>query len=102
MSNKIQIASMSLNWNNPKGDLFEPWLAEVKEAKYDGISGFSTSSLEPFLDRPEDLNRMLVNQGLKLASLDVNYETDDFDYYKKVCELLAVNQCRHLVYIDPK
>ncbi|WP_424768024.1 sugar phosphate isomerase/epimerase family protein [Paenibacillus sp. sgz302251] len=101
MKTDIQVAAMSLNWNNPAGEQFEPWLMEVKDAGYDGITGFASSSLASFMDQPHQLKAMLDRNGLKLASVDVHFQPD-FDYYKKVCECLAVNGCENLAYIDPK
>jgi len=101
MTIRLQVAAMSLNWNNPTGADFGPWLDEVKEAGYDGITGFASSSLEPFLDRPLELKRMLDERGLQLASVDVHYRAE-LDYYRKVCEFMAANGCENLAYIDPK
>jgi inosose dehydratase len=97
----VKVAAMSLNWNNPTGNQFAPWLDEVKEAGYDGITGFASSSLEPYIVRPQELKRLLDERGLRLASVDVHYHTS-LDYYKKVCEFMAVNECENLAYIDPK
>ncbi|TDF89189.1 sugar phosphate isomerase/epimerase family protein [Paenibacillus piri] len=101
MNRSIQIAAMSLIWNNPQGDEFPLWLEEVKEAGYDGVTGFAAHSFKPFIEQPAELKRMLDNSGLLLASIDV-HEQPSLDYYKKVCEMLALNGCKNLVYIDPK
>ena len=65
----IKFASMSLHWNNPEGDDFEPWLNKVKSIGYDGITCFS-EGLECFRDKPSELRRMLDNAGLKLTAVD--------------------------------
>lgn len=97
----IQVAAMSLIWNNPGEEQFEAWLAEVKEAGYDGITGFASSSLAPFVGRPKELRRMLAAHGLKLASVDAHY-APELDDYRRLCEFMAENGCGNLVYIDPK
>jgi inosose dehydratase len=65
----IKFASMSLHWNNPAGDDFEPWLKKVKAIGYDGVTCFA-EGLECFLDKPSELKSMLDNAGLKLAAVD--------------------------------
>lgn len=101
MSHSIQIAAMSLTWNWPQGNRFVPWLEEVKEAGYDGITGFANKELEAFIDQPKELKRLLDHNGLMLAGIDV-YENQDIDYYKRVSEFLAENNCTNMAYIDPK
>jgi sugar phosphate isomerase/epimerase len=100
LQKNIQLAAMSLIWNNPAGERFLPWLEEVKAANYDGVTCFA-HNIPDFLEQPFLLKRMLDETGLKLASVDVTYQ-DSLDYYHKVCELLATNQCSNMAYIDPK
>ena len=45
----IRLAAMSLNWGMPKDDKFISWLAEVREAGFDGITGFAHYDLKPFI-----------------------------------------------------
>lgn len=93
---------MTLTWNNPEGDRIEPMLREMKEAGYDGVSGFAHfGTVSAFIDNPLEWKKLLDRNGLKMASLDVT-ERPTLDYYKKVCEFLQANECSRMVYIDPK
>jgi len=65
----VRFASMSLHWNNPKDDAFEPWLENVKKLGYDGVTLFA-EGLECYFDKPAELKRMLDNTGVKLAAVD--------------------------------
>ncbi|WP_165972370.1 sugar phosphate isomerase/epimerase family protein [Paenibacillus piri] len=98
----IKFAAMTLTWNNPSHDQFPQWLKEVKEAGYDGITGFAHNhAFEYFLEHPKELYDLLDHFGLGLSSLDVTYQ-ENLDYYKKVSEFLAYNRCPNMAYIDPK
>ena len=76
----IKWASMSLHWDNPTGDAFEPWLEKVKAAEYDGVTCFAFMGLECFLDKPTALRRALKNTDVELAAVDIPLDTTDDDY----------------------
>lgn len=94
----IQVAAMSLIWNDPTGDGFVPWLEEVRAAGYEGITCFANKL--PHLDRPSVLRRLLDEQGLRLAALDLRMH-DDFDAYRKLFESMQALECGLFVCIDP-
>jgi sugar phosphate isomerase/epimerase len=96
----IKLAAMHLNWNLPVGERFIPWLKEVKEAGYDGITGFSHWGLETYINQPGLLKRLLDDNGLSLAAIDAPLH-DDYDKYKPVFEFMQFLDCKLFVCIDP-
>lgn len=96
----VKLAIMHLNWNIPIGDLFVPWLKEVKSAGFDGITSFDHWGLEAYIDRPQVLHTLLNNHGLELAAVDTKL-TDDYDRYKRVLEFMEALNCNLMVCIDP-
>jgi sugar phosphate isomerase/epimerase len=103
ISNKkvdIKLAAMHLNWHIPSGDQFVPWLREVKEAGYEGITSFAHWGLEPFIERPQDLKQLLNDEGLALAAVDVRLHSN-FEQYKPILEFMQAFDCNLMVCIDP-
>lgn len=92
----IKIAAMSLLWNNPNKNEFIPWLKEVKEAGYDGISGFAEGSWKDYIDNPKEFDRILKEFDLELASINVGVHSN-FDLYRRVCKFMQELNCIHLV-----
>ena len=82
----IKFASMSLHWNNPAGDAFEPWLANVKKLGYDGVTCFA-EGLACYFDKPAELKGMLNNTGVKLAAVDFQL-TDSPENLVRVLDLM--------------
>lgn len=96
----IKWAAMHLTWHVPVGDDFVPWLREVREAGYEGITSFAHWGLESFIERPGELKRLLEDEGLALAAVDVRLH-DDYEQYKPVFEFMQALDCRLLACIDP-
>ena len=97
----IQFAAMPLNLECTEEANYAWWLEEVKECGYDGITGFAHWGMESFIEQPNALRKLLQANDLQLASVNVT-EQNDLNYYHKICEFLAYNQCSNMVYIDPK
>jgi inosose dehydratase len=93
----IRFACMNLmwGWRMPQERL-GAWLAEVREAGYEGISCFDSDLLR-FSTEAELAGRMREH-GLGLASVDYFIDRD-FDRLRRVCEQMAVLDCRRLVTI---
>ncbi len=90
---------MSLIWNNPRGKQFEPWLDEVRELGFDGVTGFAEDwGWAAELEDPAECGRCLAGRGLALASLDTML-THDLDRYRWLCDAMARIPCPHLVVI---
>lgn len=96
----IKLAAMHLTWNVPVGDAFVPWLREVREAGYEGITSFAHWGLEHFIEKPQALKTLLADEGLSLAAVDVQLH-DDLEKYKPVFEFMQALDCRLLACIDP-
>ena len=94
----IKWASMSLHWNNPTGDDFEPWLEKVKSLGYDGVTCFSDMGLEYFLSKPAALSQMLKNTGMSLAAVDFQLNTAS-TLLNPVMDLMNAAGCEQLVCI---
>src|SRR5450830_1871853 len=75
----IKWASMSLHWNNPTGDDFEPFLEQAKKAGYDGVTCFA------FI-------------GMELAAIDMPLDTKPEDY-ERVMNLMEETKCQQMVCI---
>jgi sugar phosphate isomerase/epimerase len=43
----------------------------VKEAGYDGVAGFAEWGWQEYIGRPNDFRRMLDDEGVGVASVDV-------------------------------
>lgn len=96
---QIRFAAMSITWNNPVGEDFIPWLADVKEAGYEGISCFA-GKLDEFMDHPSGLKEQLEKLGLALASVSAVLN-EDFARYRQVLSFMKEVGCSILVCIDP-
>lgn len=96
----IKLSAMHLNWNIPAGDEFIPWLKEVKEAGYDGITSFAHWGLDPFISHPGVLKVMLNDYGLELAAVDATLSSN-YEQYKPIFEFMQVLNCNILACIDP-
>jgi len=103
MSN-IKLAAMSTHWMNDPlwggvgGDKFIPWLKEVKEAGYDGVTGLS-GDFEPYFDTPGELKKILGKFGFGLASVLIYGIDLNYDYYRQVCAFMSEMDCRTLMII---
>lgn len=96
----LKLAIMHLNWNIPVGDEFVPWLKEVKDAGYDGITSFAHWGLETYIPRPNALHNLLDDHGLELAAVDTIL-SDDYESYKPILEFMQQMSCKLMVCIDP-
>lgn len=94
----IKWATMSLHWDNPTGDAFEPWLEQVKKLDYDGVTCFAFWGLECFLDKPGVLGRIVKNTGVDLAAVDIPLDTTDDDY-KRVFDMMNEVNCQQMACI---
>src|SRR5512133_2966647 len=94
----IKWASMSLHWNNPTGDDFEPFLEQAKKAGYEGVTCFAFMGLEWLLDKTKVLSQMLRNTGMELAAIDLPLDTRPDDY-QRVMDLMEETGCRQMVCI---
>ena len=92
----IKLAVMALGWGNPTGDDLIPFLKEVKEAGYEGVTGFADLSWNPYMQNPKEFGQILSDHGLALASMDIN-SAFDLDGVKQVCEAMAQLNSKHLV-----
>ncbi|MBT3602770.1 MAG: TIM barrel protein [Candidatus Latescibacteria bacterium] len=92
----IKLAAMTINWANPKGDGLIPFLKEVKEAGYEGVSGFADSHWAEQMANPKEFGQQLADEGLELASMDI-VSACDIDLVKTICESMAYLNCKHLV-----
>ncbi|MHC4480043.1 MAG: sugar phosphate isomerase/epimerase family protein [Planctomycetota bacterium] len=95
---KIQVAAMSLIWNNPKGEDFLPWLAEVKELGYDGITGFADWGWEQYVTRPDEFARMVADHGLQVASVDAFIGAEP-ERYHQICRFMEAQQSENMVLV---
>ena len=94
----MKVACMSLMWgrgNLPTQDV-PIWLAEVREAGYDGVSLFHRELLR-FM-KEADLRGLLKDRNLALVSVDYSIDRN-FDGLRAVCELMQSLNVRHLVTI---
>ena len=96
----IRLAAMHLTWGMPVGKDFIPWLREVKETGYEGIVSFAHSGLKSFIEQPQELKRLLENEGLVLAGVDVILQ-ENIELYKPVFEFMQALDCHLLACIDP-
>ncbi len=96
----VKVSVMHLTWHIPRDEHFVPWLDEVCEAGYDGITSFSHWGLESFVHRPAELGRLLSDRGLELAAVDCVLH-DSFEEYKPVLEFMQALGTSLLVCIDP-
>lgn len=92
----IKLAAMSLGWGNPSGEGLVPFLKEVKAAGYEGVAGFADAGWDDYIDQPAKFGQWLADEGLFLASLDVNTHRD-LDQCRRICNFMAKLECRHLV-----
>lgn len=92
----IQFAAMTLGWGDAAGEQLEPFLADVKQAGYDGVTSFADVTWARYIEEPDDLARLLDRYGLAIASMDVKVHRD-WDEYRKVCQFMASFDCKHLV-----
>lgn len=100
LNKKIKFAAMSLNWNDPQGKQFVPWLNEVRNAGYDGITGFGDTGCEAFMDNPNQFRSQLREYNLSLAALNGRMHTN-YDDYKRMFEFMQAVGCEYFVCIDP-
>lgn len=92
----IKLAAMSLGWGNPSGEGLVPFLKEVKAAGYEGVAGFADVGWDGYIDQPAEFSRLLADEGLSLANLDVKTHRD-LAQYQRICSFMAELGCRHLV-----
>jgi len=99
-SNKlnIKLSSMSLHWNNPRGNDFAPWLEKVKSIGYDGVTCFPEAGLDTFLDKPAVLNGLLKNAGIELAAVAIQLNEKE-DVFNQVLDLMNETGSENLVCI---
>ena len=101
---KLKLAAMSTHWMNDPlwggvgGDKFIPWLKEVKEAGYDGVTGLS-GDFEPYMEKPSELKKILGEYGLGLASILIYGIDLNYDYYRQICNFMHEMDCRVLMLI---
>ena len=94
----VKWASMSLHWNNPIGDRFEPWLGAVKSVGYDGVSCFAEIVTDPFCDKASSLNQALKNTGTELASIAIQLN-DTEEMFERTMNLMNETGCENLICI---
>src|ERR1035441_5604413 len=95
----VKVAVMALNWDNPSGPDFLPWLGEVKEAGYVGVVGFADLLCGPYLDRPGEFTQILGDHGLELAAVDLRMHTD-YAAYERLFSFMQAMGCDLFVCID--
>lgn len=93
---KPRVGITSLLWGNPAGDLFEPWLEEVKALGYEGVSGFSDWGWQLLIGNPGQFRSQLAKAGLRLASMIAPLDLN-FDRYRRLFDLLNENDCENLI-----
>jgi len=96
MEQSIKIGICSLLWSNPNGEKLIPWLEEVKELGYDGVSGFADWGWESYLSDGLEFQRILAGHGLELASM-ISGLHFNFDRYRKLFTFMQANYCENLV-----
>ena len=94
----IKLAVHSITWNIPRGAEFEPWLDEVAEAGYEGVSLFAFQ-LEDFLDHPARLRHALGQRGLRLAAV-TGFVGDTPEWAERVMDFMSGFGTRHLACTD--
>lgn len=91
-----RVGITSLLWGNPSSEILAPWLDEVKELGYDGVSGFSDWGWQAQVNEPQKFQRQLAGAGLDLASIIAPLDLN-FDRYRRVFDLLNEAECTNLV-----
>jgi len=97
---QIRLACMSVMWGDATKALqepkaFEAWLADVKEAGYEGCATFNWN-LERFYSDPSKLRNILDDYELALASVDC-FISVDFEKIRQLCGLMKEMVCENLV-----
>jgi inosose dehydratase len=95
-NNTLKVGITSLLWGNPAGDLFEPWLEEVHQLGYTGVSGFSDWGWQLVLMKPAEFKGQLSRAGLELASIIAPLDLN-FDRYRHVLDVLNETRSQNLV-----
>jgi len=96
----IKLACMSVMWGDDTKALqelkvFKNWLADVREAGYEGCATFDWN-LSRFYSDPSKLKNILKNYELSLASVDC-FITVDFEEIRQLCSLMKELDCENLV-----
>jgi len=94
----IRLALHSISWNIPRGENFEPWLDEVVEAGFEGVSLFAFQ-LPDFLDNPAQLRRALDSRALELAAI-TGLVDDSPEWAETVMQFMTTFGTRHLACTD--
>lgn len=96
MKQSIKVGICSLLWSNPNGEKLIPWLKEVKELGYDGVSGFADWGWESYLSDGPAFQRTLAEHGLELASM-ISGLHFNFDRYRQLFTFMQANYFENLV-----
>jgi sugar phosphate isomerase/epimerase len=92
----LKLATTSLLWGNPRGDKLGPWLDEVVELGFQGVSGFSDWGWEDYVANPKTFASETRARDLGLASIIAPMDLD-FDRYRRIMELLRACDSEVLV-----
>lgn len=96
MGKDIKVGICSLLWDNPNGERLVPWLKEVRELGYDGVSGFADWGWESYKSDGLAFDQTLSECGLELGSMVTGLHFN-FDRYRELFSFMQANRCENMV-----